>query len=88
VRRNADARLEFFGQAAARMLKPIPSSANFVMMDVHRSADGVIEHFLKNDVWIGRHFPPLSTYIRVSLGKPEEMKGFWRVYDLLPQKTA
>lgn len=88
VRRNADARQEFFSQATGRMLNPIPSSTNFVMMDVHRPADSVIDHFRKNNVWIGRHFPPLNTCIRVSFGKPDEMKEFWRVYDLLPQKTA
>jgi histidinol-phosphate aminotransferase len=88
VNRNADARQEFSSQAFARKLNPIASCANFVMMDVHRPADGVIEHFRKNNVWIGRHFPPLNTCIRVSFGKPAEMKEFWRVYDLLPQKTA
>jgi len=88
VERNADARHEFFTQATARMLNPIASCANFAMMDVHHPVDGVIEHFRKNNVWIGRHFPPLNTYIRVSFGKPREMQEFWRVYDLLPQKTA
>jgi histidinol-phosphate aminotransferase len=82
VTNNATTRRMFFNQADARGLKPINSCTNFVMMDVHRPAKQVIEHFRKNNVWIGREFPPLETYVRVSLGKAEEMQEFWRVYDL------
>jgi histidinol-phosphate aminotransferase len=84
ARRNADDRQEFFNQAQARMIKPISSHTNFYMMNVHQPADKVIEHFRKNNVLIGRKFPPLDTYIRVSFGKPDEMVEFWRVWDLLP----
>ena len=83
--RNADDRQEFFNQAQARMIKPINSHANFFMMDVHQPAEKIIEHFRNNQVLIGRKFPPLDTHIRVSLGKPEEMTEFWRVWDLLPR---
>ena len=84
VKRNADDRQEFFNQAMARMLKPIDSKTNFVMMDIHHPATEVIEHFGKNDILIGRAFPPMNTHIRISLGTPEEMHEFWRVWDLLP----
>jgi histidinol-phosphate aminotransferase len=84
IDRNADDRQEFFNQAQARMLKPISSHTNFYMMNVHQPTEKVIEHFRKNNVLIGRKFPPLNTYIRVSFGKPEEMIEFWRVWDLLP----
>jgi len=83
VRRNESTRQEFFKQASARGLKPIESRTNFVMLDVRRPTKQVVESFRKKNVWIGREFPPLNTYIRVSLGKPEEMKEFWRVYDSL-----
>ncbi len=84
VKRNTDDRQEFFNQAMARMLKPIDSHTNFVMMDVHRPAHDIIEHFLKNKIRIGRRFPPLTDHIRVSLGTPLAMREFWRVWDLLP----
>src|SRR6266550_6505403 len=84
VKRNTDDRQEFFNQAMARMLKPIDSHTNFVMMDVHRPAHDIIEHFLKNKIRIGRRFPPLTDHIRVSLGTPPAMREFWRVWDLLP----
>jgi histidinol-phosphate aminotransferase len=84
VRRNADDRQEFFNQAMARALKPIDSHANFVMMNTLHPAEEVIQHFRKNDILIGRRFPPMDTYVRISLGRPEEMRAFWRTWDLLP----
>ena len=84
VRRNADDRQEFFNQALARALKPIDSHANFVMMNTFHPAEEIIQHFQKNNVLIGRRFPSMDTYIRISLGRPEEMKAFWQTWDLLP----
>lgn len=84
VKRNSDERQEFFNQAMARMLKPIDSHANFVMMNAHHPAAEVIQHFEKNNILIGRRFPAMDTYIRVSLGTPSEMREFWRAWDLLP----
>ncbi len=43
IKRNENARQEFFNQAMARMLKPIDSHANFVMMNTHHPAEQVIE---------------------------------------------
>lgn len=81
IKRNADDRQEFFNQAMARMLKPIDSHANFVMMNAHRPAEQVIEHFKKNNILIGRKFPAMNDHVRVSLGKPQEMHEFWEVWD-------
>ena len=82
-RRNAADRDEFMRQAAARKLQVIPSSTNFVMVNSNRPTASVIDHFRANNIEIGRPFPPMDTYARISLGKPEEMKEFWRVWDLL-----
>jgi histidinol-phosphate aminotransferase len=84
IQRNTDDRQEFFNQAMARALKPIDSHANFVMMNTFHPAEEVIEHFRKNNILIGRRFPPMDTYIRISLGRPEEMRAFWRAWDMLP----
>jgi len=88
IKRNEDARQEFFNQAMARMLKPIDSHTNFVMMNTHHPAERVIEHFRKNNVLIGRRFPAMDSYIRVSFGTPDEMAAFWRVWDMLPFAKA
>jgi histidinol-phosphate aminotransferase len=84
ISRNNDDRQEFFNQAMARSVKPINSHANFVMMNTFHPADEVISHFKSNGILIGRRFPPMDTYIRVTLGRPEEMEAFWRTWDVLP----
>jgi len=84
VKRNADNRQEFFNQANGRMVRCIDSHGNFVMLNAQRPAPEVIEHFKKNGVEIGRPFPPLDNYVRITLGKPAEMTEFWRVWDLAP----
>jgi histidinol-phosphate aminotransferase len=84
VRRNMDDRQEFFNQAMARALKPIDSHANFVMMNTFHPAEDVIQHFRKNNILIGRSFQSMSSYIRISLGRLEEMRRFWQAWDMLP----
>ena len=84
VKRNASVRQEFFNQAKARELQPIDSYANFVMMNAGHPALQTIEHFRKNNVLIGRRFPAMDTYVRISLGTPEEMQAFWRTWDMQP----
>jgi histidinol-phosphate aminotransferase len=84
VARNAQDRDEFMRQAAARKVKPIASCTNFVMMGTSRPIRGLIDYFAKNNVRVGRPFPPMDTYARISLGTPEQMKEFWRVWDGLP----
>jgi histidinol-phosphate aminotransferase len=83
-RRNADDRQEFFNQAMARMLKPIDSHTNFVMMNTLNPASLIVERFRQNNILIGPVFPNMDTFIRVSLGTPEDMRAFWRVWDSLP----
>jgi len=84
VRRNAADRAEFMKQAHLRKLSPIPSYANFAMMDIGRPVPEVIEQFKKKGVHVGRPFPPLDTHLRVTFGRPEDMKAFWAAWDQLP----
>ena len=80
--RNAGDRAEFYSQAKKRGLATIPSETNFAMIQVSRPAPEVIGQLRKNNVMIGRPFPPLTDYVRVSFGLPAEMQEFWRVWDL------
>jgi histidinol-phosphate aminotransferase len=88
VKRNMDARQEFFNQAMARMLKPIDSHANFVMMNTYHPAEEVVEHFRKERILVRGPFAAMDTYVCVSLGAPEEMLAFWRAWDKLPYAKA
>jgi histidinol-phosphate aminotransferase len=84
LKRNTDDRQEFMNQASARNLHPIDSQTNFVMMNPQRPPDEVIAHLKKRNILIGPKYPVLDQYIRISLGKPEEMKLFWAAWDELP----
>jgi histidinol-phosphate aminotransferase len=84
VRRNANDRQEFINQAMGRMVKPIDSHTNFFMVNIEHPADHAIQHFREHNILIGRRFPAMETYIRVSLGLPDEMLAFWHAWDQLP----
>ena len=82
--RNADYRQEFFNEANARMLRVIDSKTNFVMVNSGRPAAPIVEHFRKHNLVLPLPFAGFEHYIRVSLGTPEDMRAFWRVWDLMP----
>ncbi len=85
VLRNANDRAGFMRQAKLRNIPAIPSWTNFVMIDARRPVKEVIEHFKKNNIEIGRPFPPMDMWARISLGTPEQMKAFWSIWDQLPK---
>lgn len=84
ILRNSNDRELFMHEAAKRKILAIPSWTNFVMINTLRPVRTVIEHFKQNNVRIGRPFPPLDMYARISLGTPEQMKAFWAAWDKLP----
>jgi histidinol-phosphate aminotransferase len=85
VLRNANDRAAFLHEAEVRKIPLIPSWTNFVMINTRRPVRSVIQHFKQNNILIGRPFPPMDTWARVSLGTPEQMKLFWQVWDKLPK---
>ena len=54
----------------------IPSETNFFMVHTGRPASEVRAAFRQRDVAVGRDFPPMLDYLRVSIGTEEEMKRF------------
>jgi histidinol-phosphate aminotransferase len=81
VDRNTDDRQEFFNQAVARMLRP-DSVTNFVMLETGRKAIEVVDHFREHGILVSP-IHGMDQNIRVSLGRPAEMREFWRVWDLV-----
>jgi histidinol-phosphate aminotransferase len=84
AKRNIDDRQEFLNQANARMVRWIDSHTNFVMLNGGLLASQVIEHFQKQNVLLGPLVPEMPKYVRVSIGRREEMLEFWRVWNTLP----
>jgi histidinol-phosphate aminotransferase len=56
------------------------SQANFIMADIRQSVVGFREACRKKNVLIGRPFPPLTNYARVTIGTMEEMKAATEVF--------
>ncbi len=54
----------------------LPSHANFVMHRITGELPEYIQRMRDRGINVGRPFPPLLTYSRVSIGMPEEMEAF------------
>lgn len=85
VMRNANDRAVFLHEAKMRKIPAITSWTNFVMIDCLRPVKRVIDYFKTNSILIGRPFPPMDTWARISLGTPEQMKAFWQAWDKMPK---
>ncbi len=66
----------------------IPSQANFFMVNVKKDVTGVGEEFLKKGFVVGRKFPPMNEWLRISVGTDDEMKGFMKTFkELFPAQA-
>lgn len=69
----------------------LPSEANFFMVEIGSDVQPVIEAFHQRKIIVGRKFPSMSTWLRVSVGKPEEMQKFLAAFRQIvpaPPKSA
>lgn len=68
----------------------IPSDANFFMIHLKKPAAPFVEQFFKKGVLVGRPFPPMVEYLRVSIGSPAEMDRFLKAFPEVvgPPKSA
>lgn len=87
AQRNSDAQQHFYNQCDLRLLGVSDSRTNFSLLQLDHPIDEVIQHFRKNNIFVGPHFPGIENFLRVSMGLPDEMKEFWRVWDMLPHKV-
>jgi histidinol-phosphate aminotransferase len=83
IDRNFNDRQEFMNQVNARMLRALDSHTNFVCLNVMRPAAEISEHYTRNNFVLAPLIPSMPNYLRISLGTPEDMREFWRVWDLL-----
>lgn len=57
-------------------LEYMPSHTNFVMHRIQGALDLYIDRMRQRGIRVGRPFPPMTTWNRLSLGLPEEMERF------------
>ena len=70
VKKNVYAELDTLGY------RYIPSHANFMMIDLRREVRPVIDAMRSRGVEVGRIFPALPNFMRVTIGTAPEMKQF------------
>jgi histidinol-phosphate aminotransferase len=58
----------------------VPSDTNFMMVDIRRDAAGFQAACRQQDVLVGRPFPPLTNYARISIGTLDEMRRALEVF--------
>jgi histidinol-phosphate aminotransferase len=75
---NAEVRDQVATELRSMGLQVVPSQTNFILMKLGRPAQPVVEELKKRGVLVGRVFPAIPNYLRVSLGKKEEMRSFLR----------
>src|SRR5882757_9885319 len=73
---NAEIRGEMFQWLDQHSYSYIPSESNFFMLNTKQPAKAVIDAMAKRSVRIGRIWPILPTYSRITVGTREEMAMF------------
>jgi histidinol-phosphate aminotransferase len=73
---NSTVRSEVFAWLDRNGYSYIPSDANFFMLDTKRPAKPAIDAMAKQNVFIGRIWPSMPTYTRVTIGTAPEMEQF------------
>jgi len=71
---NREARTFAVEAMAALGYRVVPSQANFFLTDIQRDPREFREAMRQRGVTIGRPFPPLASYARISVGTLEEMQ--------------
>jgi histidinol-phosphate aminotransferase len=75
-RLNSEVKKSLCAELDTLGLRYIPSHANFMMIDLRREVRPVIDSMRSRGVEVGRLFPALPTFIRVTVGTGAEMKQF------------
>jgi histidinol-phosphate aminotransferase len=84
-----DTRRWLVAEMARQGRRTIPSETNFVMIDVGSDVLPVIRAFRERKILVGRKFPSLPNWLRVTVGRPEEVQAFAvALREIVPAKAA
>jgi histidinol-phosphate aminotransferase len=75
-RLNSEAKAFTIGELDKLGYKTIPSQANFIMFGCKRPVAPLIQALKQRNVQVGRLFPALPNYMRLTIGKKSEMETF------------
>ena len=66
----------------------IPSQSNCFMLNTQRDGQHVIEALRQQNVYIGRIWPVMPTYVRITVGTPDEMGQFQTAFNRVMKNTS
>jgi histidinol-phosphate aminotransferase len=75
-RRNSEVKKQIYSELDKLGFKYIPSHANFLMIDLRRDVRPVIAAMRERNVQVGRVFPALPNFMRVTIGTKPQMETF------------
>jgi histidinol-phosphate aminotransferase len=75
-RRNSEVKKFVYSELDKLGFKWIPSHANFLMIDLRRAVKPVIAAMRERSVEVGRVFPALPNFMRVTIGTRPQMETF------------
>ncbi len=75
-RRNSEVKKFVYSDLEKSGYKWIPSHANFLMIDLRREIGPVIKAMRARNVQVGRAFPALPNFMRVTIGTRPQMETF------------
>ena len=85
---NASIRQETFEWLDRNRYSYIRSESNCFMLDTRRPAKGVIDAMAHQEVFIGRLWPVMPTYVRITVGTRPEMERFQTAFKRVMDGTA
>src|SRR5262245_13695395 len=77
---NKQVRDKAMNELKAMGYELIPSQTNFFMVNVKTDVTQVGEEFKKREILVGRKFPPMNEWLRVSVGTEDEMNRFMKAF--------
>jgi len=75
-KRNSETKAWLAAELAKDRYDVLPSETNFVMIDMRRDVKPLIAQMRGAGVQVGRLFPAMPHYMRVTIGTPDEMQRF------------
>jgi histidinol-phosphate aminotransferase len=80
IRKNRESLKIVEGMLDDLDLRYVKSNANFTFFRTGRDVNEVREALRAENIAVGRPFPPMTDWLRVSMAKPQEMEYFVQVY--------
>ena len=86
---NAEVRQDVFSWLTAKNYSFIPSVSNFFMLDTKRPGKEIMAAMAEKNVYIGRVWPAMPTYVRITIGTKPDMQKFQAAFhQVMDSSTA